>query len=1072
MSQLAEPSRHGLDQVYTPANGSSGVAHIVFVHGLFGHPRKTWSARAPRPAIPGLSGDTSSQVEASSPLRVGGKLDSIFWPKTLLPAVIPDACIFTWGYDADIDGFLVSASQNTIYQHATNLLSDLADFRDFLVDALNQSSHHENPRLKDIAVATFGVCFLGTPHKGSKTASMGKIAYQATVAATRRPNLQLLQALERNSAILDNIAESFGQTLSKRTMQISSFREEMETRKFFIFSTMVVGADSAKIGDRREEVNSIPANHRNMTKFTSATDIGFKRVSAQLRRWVGKIKKAKNDFTAQDYRDCLASLNDERTRVRIGDVVKSHDQTFHWLLDRDAVPFHDWLESNMEDMNRIFWIQGKPGSGKSTLMKYALRDKKTIEVLTRDKSPWTLVGFFFHDRGSGVQKSLSGMLQEILYQILLQVEDLTPFVQPYYAKLVRDQQTNSPIWDVETLRLALVAITRQRDVSACICLFLDALDEHDGDNDQLASLLFELVSNADDDRVRVKVCLASRSWNVFETHFGQCPGFAIHNHTQSDIRKYTMSRLSDSLGSSRLDVPPEKLESITSQVTGKASGVFIWVKLVVDELVRGIRDGTPLSVLEDEVSKMPQELKDLYSRTLKRIEPAYVGECYIMLQIAFCSLRALRLETFIKCTSYTLRGKIAPDESVSQQEMIRRLKSRSGGLLEVALGAPDQATAITTTAIEEDPVRVVQFTHQTVKEFVRDYKGDLSLWGVNAATPNTSGYLYLLRCFVSHDEYWADDIGSDFFEYANLAEGESPGKSVYHVVKRLSNSETHLDFMRMTYSTKQRMAAPFLGVIMAKRSPTQIVGYLAVMAGLRRCARMILEPHLAQNLNPMVPSLLQTAALGPQIVPNQDRIGMINSLLDAGHPIDLESIASGLFRGWHSFPYSRPSIFCTTLALLLMSRIQFPMAEESRLSIARVLLERGAHPNGFTAKHSARWGMSYLHHCARYESADMLRLFLQHGADPSIPDGHGLTPQMYAILRKHPGISQVFSEYEAGRGNEAGGPGLSTHASLVISGCVLAACVGHGKVIGEAPVTLGLPSSMEGTPATSFGTPE
>lgn len=52
---------------------------------------------------------------------------STFWPQSLLPRVIPDAKISTWGYDANIDGFLSSASQNTIHQHAQNLLSDLAD---------------------------------------------------------------------------------------------------------------------------------------------------------------------------------------------------------------------------------------------------------------------------------------------------------------------------------------------------------------------------------------------------------------------------------------------------------------------------------------------------------------------------------------------------------------------------------------------------------------------------------------------------------------------------------------------------------------------------------------------------------------------------------------------------------------------------------------------------------------------------------------------------------------------------------------------------------------------------------
>jgi mannitol/fructose-specific phosphotransferase system IIA component (Ntr-type) len=41
--------------------------------------------------------------------------------------VLPDVRIFTWGYDADVDNLFTSASQNTVHQHASNLLSDLAD---------------------------------------------------------------------------------------------------------------------------------------------------------------------------------------------------------------------------------------------------------------------------------------------------------------------------------------------------------------------------------------------------------------------------------------------------------------------------------------------------------------------------------------------------------------------------------------------------------------------------------------------------------------------------------------------------------------------------------------------------------------------------------------------------------------------------------------------------------------------------------------------------------------------------------------------------------------------------------
>jgi hypothetical protein len=141
-----------------------------------------------------------------------------------------------------------------------------------------------------VVPAVYGIMFLGTPHRGSKSASIGKMAFQITKAAARRPNEKLLQALERNSDTLDQINSNFLQTLEEHSkIAISSFREEKETRKFLIFSTIVVEADSARIGLAREELNSIPANHRNMAKLSSPEDVGFKRVSAQIRRWIQSL---------------------------------------------------------------------------------------------------------------------------------------------------------------------------------------------------------------------------------------------------------------------------------------------------------------------------------------------------------------------------------------------------------------------------------------------------------------------------------------------------------------------------------------------------------------------------------------------------------------------------------------------------------------------------------------------------------------------------------------------------------------------------------------------------------------
>ncbi|KAL8785638.1 MAG: hypothetical protein Q9195_008558 [Heterodermia aff. obscurata] len=329
-------SRQGLSELYVPLPGNPTTAlSIVFVHGLFGHPHDTWTWEPPHDTwteellhrAKSLLRLERHNVPSNSLKTVGGDDDhgisstdagnttvgnsSVFWPQDLLRVAIPDVRIYTWGYDADIKG-LSTSSQNTIHQHARNLLSDLVDLRAeskdlqkpliFVVHslggiivkaAINLSRSTEGTKEKEIAPATAGICFLGTPHRGSLSATIGKILFQITKAAGKSPNTKILEGLERNSETLDMIGDVFNQTIIKYglKMRIHSFREEKRTKKSFIRSTMVVGADSAKIGHGHEGIGSIPADHSNMTKFQGAEDVGFKRVSAKLSPWVTQLRE-------------------------------------------------------------------------------------------------------------------------------------------------------------------------------------------------------------------------------------------------------------------------------------------------------------------------------------------------------------------------------------------------------------------------------------------------------------------------------------------------------------------------------------------------------------------------------------------------------------------------------------------------------------------------------------------------------------------------------------------------------------------------------------------------------------
>lgn len=299
-----------------------------------------------------------------------------------------------------------------------------------------------------------------------------------------------------------------------------------------------------------------------------------------------------------------------------------------------------------------------------------------------------------------------------------------------------------------------------------------------GDNESLISLLKELNETTDNDYVAIKWCLASRSWTVFEQHFGGCPGFSIHDYTKQDIRTYVESQLEVNSRGQHSPPDQDRVAALIDTVTKKALGIFIWVRIVVDRLWKGIRDGTPYATLETMVEEMPQKLSDLYADTLRRVEPEYATEAYIMLQTAFCSVRPLPLQSFMASLDYNYKVLKEPDpyrrpigiglwftlphEDLGQE--LRRLASRSGGLLEtVSHPAQDEEESGT-------PTLFIQFIHQTVKEYVQLRQDHLGLVGVPPGVMQENGNCFLLRsCEVSNDERVCC-IKKDLFVYAKFAE--------------------------------------------------------------------------------------------------------------------------------------------------------------------------------------------------------------------------------------------------------------------------------------------------------------
>lgn len=94
---------------------------IVFVHGFTGHPERTWSCAKvntendddlvePAPKKQKFR----QSLDSFTSKKEGESTNTVFWPRDILPASIPEARILTYGYDTHIKHRFVSPLHSSI----------------------------------------------------------------------------------------------------------------------------------------------------------------------------------------------------------------------------------------------------------------------------------------------------------------------------------------------------------------------------------------------------------------------------------------------------------------------------------------------------------------------------------------------------------------------------------------------------------------------------------------------------------------------------------------------------------------------------------------------------------------------------------------------------------------------------------------------------------------------------------------------------------------------------------------------------------------------------------------------
>ncbi|KAK4076721.1 uncharacterized protein Triagg1_4324 [Trichoderma aggressivum f. europaeum] len=176
-------------------------------------------------------------------------------------------------------------------------------------------------------------------------------------------------------------------------------------------------------------------------------------------------------------------------QTRENAISNTFMDTYSWIFQSEPPKkddksmwdsFPNWLG---DDSNKSYWITGKPGSGKSTMMKLILQHVDLGDMLSQQLGSLRLllVKYYAWLGGTTLQKSLEGLKRTVISQTLVQFPDLAPVLVPRRWAFCQILRSTSGLpewtaWEVEESFEALLSLCGE---TIKLALFIDGLDEFD-----------------------------------------------------------------------------------------------------------------------------------------------------------------------------------------------------------------------------------------------------------------------------------------------------------------------------------------------------------------------------------------------------------------------------------------------------------------------------------------------------------------------------------------------------------------------------------------------------------------
>ncbi|KAL7796213.1 hypothetical protein V8C43DRAFT_314272 [Trichoderma afarasin] len=653
--------------------------------------------------------------------------------------------------------------------------------------------------------------------------------------------------------------------------------------------------------------------------------------------------------------ELLNSLRFDQMDSRRMTIKRAHANTCEWLLNNPE--YLDWLDpSKLDKHHGLLWIKGKPGAGKSTLMNFALNNA----YKTMGKT--FIISFFFNARGDDLEKSAVGMYRSMLLQLLEQA----PALQNVFSSL----QCKPYQWTVESLRFLLGQAILSLGKSSLAC-FVDALDECDeGQIQDMLSFFEQMGRQTTSAGIRFQMCFSSRNYPYITLTNGLTLVLEEQEGHNLDINHY----LND-----KLKVPQNQVaEEIYIDIQKRASGVFLWVILVV-EMLNMEHDGDHIYNLREKLRDIPEEVHKLFHGILTRAR-ANKEQVLLCIQWVLFSRQPLKPEQLY----FAILSGVEPEalhdwspDNMTESTLRKFIINCSEGLIEVTRSNKP----------------TVQFIHESVKDFLLKENGLKEVWSDFGNDFQAESHDRLKHCclkYISMDVYTKLEVhnslpkasSKEATELRQQAEKAFPFLSYaiqnifYHAnaaqgggVNQMKNNmgnliQSHPSWLSCFEVENERYGPPFFAALFTnkRKSPTSPIHNLYEWYCQSGNKRPNFGPSFTFSKQRGILSHL--AELGDQT--------MVKFYLVSSDKANIESEDKN---GWTPLWWA---------------------AKNGHENVIKLLLAAGANINIKDKHGQTLLGRALIFHVVNKEHEAVIKLLLTAGADTNAKDEDGLTALSWA----------------------------------------------------------------------------